>query len=77
MCEFCGKGYQKNNLVSHGIGNRVTGRTGTKKMANLRSKKFVIGGNSVKVTICSGCLKRLRKDANESAEKTAEKTAEK
>lgn len=62
MCEICGKGYQKNNLVPRGVGNRVTKRTGVKKMANLRSKRFDLGGSKVKVIICSGCLKRVKKD---------------
>lgn len=70
-CEVCGKTYQKANLVPRGIGNRVTKRTATKKGANLRNKRLIIGGKKVRVTICASCLKRLKKD-----QKVAETTSE-
>lgn len=59
-CVFCGKTYQKANLVKKGIGRRVTKRTITKKMANLRSKRFVINGTSMKLLLCASCLKRIK-----------------
>jgi ribosomal protein L28 len=65
ICEVCGKGYQKANLVPRGIGNRVTKRTTTHKMANLRVKRFKIDGRKVKVILCASCLKRIKKDARD------------
>ena len=60
MCDLCGKGYQKGNLVPRGIGNRVTNRAIIKKKANLRSKRLTIGGTSIRAKLCSSCLKRLK-----------------
>ena len=60
VCDICGKGYMKGNLVPRGVGRRVTRRTITRKYANLRIKKFDIGGSSVKVRLCSSCLKRIK-----------------
>ena len=61
-CQICGKTYQKGNLVSRGIGNRVTRRTTTRNSVNLRVNRFDIGGKKVKLILCSSCLKRLKKD---------------
>jgi ribosomal protein L28 len=74
MCEFCGKSYQKANLVPRGIGNRVTKRTATQKKANLRSKRLDMGGVKVRVTICASCLKRLKKDIADSKAQVDAKT---
>ena len=65
ICQLCGKGYQKANLVPRGIGNRVTKRTATHKKANLRTKRFEINGRNVKLTLCSSCLKRIKKDVRD------------
>jgi ribosomal protein L28 len=62
ICEVCGKGYLKGNLVPRGIGRRVTRRTTTHQLPNLRTKKLDLGGSSVKLTLCASCLKRLKKD---------------
>lgn len=62
ICQICGKTYLMGNLVPRGVGKRVTRRTITKKMANLRTKRFDIDGRAVKVILCSSCLKRLSKD---------------
>ena len=74
ICDICGKGYQKANKVPRGIGNRVTNRSITRKGPNLRSKRLSVGGSTIKVKICSSCLKRLKfeKEQAELAEKTAE-----
>lgn len=72
ICEICGKTYQKGHLVPRGIGDRVLGRTITKKMPNLRSKKFVINGTKVKLTLCASCLKRIKRDQAEFAKQAAE-----
>ena len=62
QCQVCGKIYQKGNLVPRGIGNRVTRRTISRNSINLRVKRFVINGRSVKIRLCASCLKRLKKD---------------
>lgn len=62
ICEICGKGYLKANLVPRGIGRRVTRRTTTKKQPNLRTKRLSLGGNKVTVKMCASCLKKLKKD---------------
>lgn len=65
MCQFCGKNYIKSNKVARGIGNRVTRRTISSKRANLRSKRLDFGDQKIKVTICTSCLKRLKKDVRD------------
>lgn len=62
QCQVCGKIYQKGNLVPRGIGNRVTRRTISRNSINLRVKRFVINGRSIKVRLCASCLKRIKKD---------------
>jgi ribosomal protein L28 len=62
QCQICGKTYQKGNLVPRGIGNRVTRRTISRNSANLRTKRFTINGRTVKLLLCSSCLKRIKKD---------------
>jgi ribosomal protein L28 len=62
QCQICGKTYQKGNLVPRGIGNRVTRRTISRNSANLRTKRFTIDGRTVKLLLCSSCLKRIKKD---------------
>jgi ribosomal protein L28 len=60
ICQICGKGSLKGNQVPRGIGRRVTRRTIIKQEVNLRTKKFIIGGKSVTLRICTSCLKRIR-----------------
>ena len=62
ICELCGKGYLKGNLVPRGIGRRVTRRTIHRQQPNLRSKRFIFNGIAVKMRICSSCLKRFNFD---------------
>jgi ribosomal protein L28 len=60
ICDVCGKTFQKGNLVPRGVGRRVTRRTITQKQPNLRIKRFIIDGNTVKVRLCASCLKRIK-----------------
>lgn len=62
ICEICGKGYLKGNLVPRGVGKRVTRRTTMRQQPNLRTKRLSINGNSISVQMCASCLKRLKKD---------------
>ena len=68
ICEICEKRYLKANLVPRGVGRRVTRRTITTQKPNLRSKKFVLDGQSIKVKICASCLKRLKFDEKKAKE---------
>lgn len=60
ICDICSKGALKGNLVKRGIGRRVTRRTITKQTPNLFDKKIKIDNSTVKLRICSSCLKRLK-----------------
>jgi len=62
ICETCGKGNLKGNLVPRGIGNRVTRRTITHKRPNLRVKRIKIGSTKIKLKLCASCLKKLKKE---------------
>jgi ribosomal protein L28 len=64
ICDICGKTSQKGNLVPRGVGKRVTRRTVNHRMPNLRIKRFVIDGNTVKVQLCASCLKRINYEKN-------------
>ena len=74
ICEVCGKGYQRANLVPRGIGNRVTRRTTTKKGVNIRVKRMKINGTPVKVRLCASCLKRMKFDQKKAQEAENQKT---
>lgn len=75
ICDVCGKGYQKGNLVPRGIGRRVTKRTIIARQPNLRTKHFVINGTNVKLQICSSCLKRVKFEENRANVEAAAKVA--
>lgn len=63
VCQMCLKSYNRGNLVKRLIGNRVARRTTRRQQPNLRSKRFVIEGQVVRMKICASCLKRINKDA--------------
>lgn len=79
VCDICAKGALKGNLVKRGIGRRVTRRTIMKQEANLFDKKIKIDNTTIKVRICSSCLKRLKFEQaaldSESAKTASEVTA--
>jgi len=52
VCEFCGKGPQFGNNISHA--HNVTRRRWS---ANLQPVKAVVNGNSKKVRVCTSCIK--------------------
>lgn len=63
ICDLCGKGHLKANLVARGIGNRVTQRTLRTQKPNLRTVRMQISGrNKVTMRLCTSCLKRLKND---------------
>lgn len=72
VCELCGKGSIKGNLVPRGIGRRVTRRIIRRQHPNLRTVRMVVGGgNKVTLRICASCLKRMKKDKKAQVEETA------
>lgn len=63
ICDLCGKGHLKANLVARGIGNRVTQRTLRTQKPNLRTVRMQINGrNKATMRICTSCLKRIKND---------------
>ncbi|HXK52776.1 50S ribosomal protein L28 [Candidatus Nomurabacteria bacterium] len=60
ICEICGKGYLKGNLISTGIGKRVSRRTNRTQKPNIRNKRVEINGQKVLVKMCASCLKRIK-----------------
>lgn len=73
VCEICGKGSQKGNQISRGIGQRVSRRTIIRNKPNLFNRKMKINGTSMTVTMCSSCLKRIKFEQKAiEAEKQAE-----
>lgn len=75
ICDVCGKGYLKGNLVPRGIGRRVTNRAIRRQNPNLRSKKLEINGQNVKVKLCASCLKRLNFENNKAEQAVSEEVA--
>jgi ribosomal protein L28 len=67
VCEICGKSYLNANQVPRGVGRRVTRRTSIRQQPNLRVKRFELNGNKVKVTLCTSCLKRIKKETKTEA----------
>lgn len=69
VCELCGKGSIKGNLVPRGIGNRVTRRTIRRQQPNLRTVRMAVdGGNKMTLKLCASCVKRMKKDKKAQAE---------
>jgi ribosomal protein L28 len=71
VCEMCLKSYNRGNLVKRLIGNRVARRTTRRQQPNLRSKRFIIDGKSVRLKICASCLKKVSKEAKTKVKVTA------
>jgi ribosomal protein L28 len=63
VCELCGKGSMKGNLVPRGIGRRVTKRTIRRQHPNLRTVRMAVNGdNKATLKLCASCVKRMKKD---------------
>lgn len=63
ICDVCGKGYHRSNLVKRLIGRRVSQRTLHRQQPNLRTVRMAVnGGNKVTLKMCTSCLKRMKKD---------------
>ena len=76
VCDICSKGALKGNLVKRGIGRRVTRRTITKQTPNLFDKKITIDNTTVKLRLCSSCLKRIKYEQNAIEAEKAQKSVE-
>jgi len=55
VCEICGKGVQKGNLVSHS--NIKSKRTFS---PNLQTAHVTVNGVSKKIRACTGCLSKAK-----------------
>ena len=60
-CQFCQKGSQKGNNISHSAVKTIK-----RSYPNLRSKILVIDGKKVKIKICAKCLKKLKNQNSKS-----------
>lgn len=60
ICDLCEKSAQKGNSVKRGIGDRVTNRAIKRQQPNLRTKRIIVDGTKVTLTLCASCLKRLK-----------------
>jgi large subunit ribosomal protein L28 len=63
VCEVCLKSYNRGNLVKRLIGNRVARRTTKRQQPNLRSKRLLIDGKTIKLKLCTSCLKKINKES--------------
>ena len=65
VCEFCGKKTQFGNQVTRrglakakgGVGIKTTGVTKRKFKPNIQKMRAQVGGSTVRVRICTRCLK--------------------
>jgi len=73
VCDICGKSSKKGNQVARGIGNRVTRRTIRHQGPNLRTVRIEPdgGGNRVTMSLCTSCLKKMKRDKRVKSEKEA------
>ena len=71
ICDICQKTYKRGNLVSTGIGQRVSRRTLTKQLPNLHTKRLEVNGTPLKLKLCTACLKKLKQEARAALEITA------
>lgn len=55
VCEICGKGVQKGNLVSHS--NIKSKRTFS---PNLQTAHITVDGKPKKMRVCTGCLSKAK-----------------
>lgn len=58
-CNFCGKGAQVGNAVSH-----AKNRTKRWFRPNIQKLKVLSNGQSTRVALCTKCIKRLKKDGH-------------
>lgn len=68
LCDYCGKGIMYGNKVSH-----AKNRSKRTFKPNLHAKKMKVGTRTLRVKLCSSCVKLLRK-AEVSAKETAVET---
>lgn len=55
-CDNCGKSRSMGHRVSH-----AKNRTNHAFMPNIQTKKIVVDGKSIRVKLCTNCIKTLRK----------------
>lgn len=67
-CEFCGKRVRVGNKITRrgmakakgGVGKKTTGITKRLFRPNLQRVRAVVNGKTVRVRLCTGCLKAGR-----------------
>jgi len=66
LCDNCGKGIMYGNKVSH-----AKNRSKRTFKPNLHSKKMKVGTRTMRVKLCSSCVKLMRRREKKQAEQTA------
>lgn len=70
LCDYCGKGIMYGNKVSH-----AKNRSKKTFKPNLHTKRVKVGTRTVRVKLCSSCVKMLKKAATPKEESLAETAA--
>ncbi len=68
ICDMCGKGPLRGNMISRrglpkkkgGVGLKVTGMTKRSFKPNLQKVRAVVNGETVRVKVCTSCLRSGR-----------------
>ena len=68
ICDMCGKGPLRGNMISRrglpkkkgGVGLKVTGMTKRSFKPNLQKVRAVVDGETVRVKVCTSCLRSGR-----------------
>jgi large subunit ribosomal protein L28 len=56
VCEMCGKGYLKGNIVCFSNKKSIK-----RSYPNIRSAKVNVDGRNIKLKLCTGCLSALKR----------------
>lgn len=57
LCDYCGKGIMYGNKVSH-----AKNRSKRTFKPNLHAKKMKVGTRTVRVKLCSSCVRLMKKE---------------
>ena len=62
-CQICGKGPAKGKkIIRTGTGKWIKKRVAVRRMPNLQRATILEKGKKRKIRVCTGCLKKLRKE---------------
>ncbi|MBP8590924.1 50S ribosomal protein L28 [Candidatus Shapirobacteria bacterium] len=62
-CQICGKGPAKGKrIIRTGTGKWIKKRVEVRRMPNLQKATILEKGEEKKIRVCTGCLKKLKKE---------------